>query len=154
MNFSINNFINTCIKLRFIDSYKHLPHPLDELVKYLLNKDTNIQSIKNTFPSLFQHFNNKVMKLLRKGVYPYDYMNKDLENKLKEKELPNIKYFDSKLNNTECLIDGYNYSREFYHYFDCKDISDYNDLYVKTDVFCFWLMYLLIIEKIQINLLV
>ena len=27
-------------------------------------------------------------------------MNKDLENKLNEKELSNIKYFDSKLNKT------------------------------------------------------
>ena len=90
------------INLRFIDSQKHLPHPLDELVKNILNKDTNIQSITNTFPSLFQHFNDfNAIKLLRKGVYPYDYMNKDLKNKLTEKELPNIKYFDSKLNKTE-----------------------------------------------------
>ena len=67
-----NSFNNTCTNLRFFDSCKHLPHPLDDLVKNLLNKDTNIQSITNKFPSLFQHFNDKAMKLLRKGVYPYD----------------------------------------------------------------------------------
>ena len=33
------------------------------------------------------------MKLLRKGVYRYDYMNEDWENKLKEKELPILNIF-------------------------------------------------------------
>ena len=100
MTFSSNSFNNMYINLRLFDWYNHLPHPLDELAKNLLNKDTNIRSITSTFPSLFQYFNDKAMKLLRKGVYPYDYMNIDLEKKLKEKGLPNIKYFDSKLNKT------------------------------------------------------
>ena len=37
---SINNFGNTIINLRFIDSYKHLTSPLDAIIKGLLNKDT------------------------------------------------------------------------------------------------------------------
>ena len=44
------------------------------------------------------------------------------------------KYFDSSLSNTKCPDDDYNYAQEVYKYFDCKEITDYNDLYVKTDV--------------------
>ena len=42
------------------------------------------------------------------------------------------KYFDSSLSNTKCPDDDYNYAQEVYKYFDCKEITDYNDLYVKT----------------------
>ena len=85
--FSINNFNNTIITLRFIDSYRHLSSSLDVLVKSVLNKETDINLIKNKFLSLFQYFDDKALKLLRKGVYPYDYMDVNWKNKLKEKEL-------------------------------------------------------------------
>ena len=53
---SINNVNNTNITLRFIDSYKHLTYPLDGLVKSLLNKGADVNSIKNKisiFVSIF-----------------------------------------------------------------------------------------------------
>ena len=75
------------------------------------------------------------MKLLRKGVYPYDYMDEDWENKLKEKELLDIKYFCSSLNNTKCSVDDCNYAKELHKYFSCEDICNYNDFYVQTHVF-------------------
>ena len=84
--FSINNFNNTIITLRFIDSYRHLSSSLDVLVKSVLSKETDINLIKNKFLSLFQYFDDKALKLLRKGVYPYDYMDVNWKNKLKEKE--------------------------------------------------------------------
>ena len=58
-------------------------------------------------------------------------MDEDLENKLKEKELPNIKYFHSSLNNTKYSVDDYNYAKVLYKYFNCEDICNYNDLYAK-----------------------
>ena len=114
LTFSISNFDDTIINLRFVDSYKHLPSPLDGIIKSLLNKDTNINSIKNKFPSLFQYFGDKALKLLGKGVYPYDYMDQYWENKLKEKnyQILNIEYFHSSLSNTKCSIDDYNYAKE------------------------------------------
>ena len=54
--------------------------------------------------------------------------------KMKEKEWPDIKYFHSSLTNTKCSIDDYSYANKIYNYFNCKNIKDYNDLYVKTDV--------------------
>ena len=94
----------------------------------------DINSLNRKFPLLFQYFGDKALKLLRKGVYPYDYMDEDWKNKLKEKELPDIIYFHSSLRNTKCSIDDYNYAKEIYNYFDCKNTKDCNDLYVKTDV--------------------
>ena len=76
-----------------------------------------------------------MIKLLRKGSYPYDSMDEDWENKLKEKELPDIKYFHSSLKNTKCSVDDYNFAKEIHKYFSCKDIYNCNDLYVDTDVF-------------------
>ena len=131
----ITNFNNTGINLRFIDSYKHLASSLDGLVNTLLNKDTNIQSSKTKSSSFFQYFKDNAIKLLKKGVYPYDSMDEDWENKLKEKELLDIKYFHSSLNNTKCLVDDYNYAKEIYKYFSCEDICNYHNLYLKTDVF-------------------
>ena len=63
------------------------------LVKSFLNKDKDIDLIKNKFPSLFQYFGEKALKLLRKGVYPYDYLDEDWEN------------FHSILTNTKYSID-------------------------------------------------
>ena len=135
--FPINNFDNTIITLRILDSYKHLSSSLDVTVKSLLNKDTGINSVKSKFPSLFQYFDYyhyNTLKLLRKRVYPYDNMNENWENKLEEKELPDIKYFNSSLSNTKCCIDDYSYEKEIYNYFKCKNIKDYDDFHVKTDI--------------------
>ena len=61
-------------------------------------------------------------------------MDEDWEIKLKEKQLPDIKYFDSSLNNTKYSNDDYEYAKEIFKHFDRKEITDYNDLYVQTDV--------------------
>ena len=120
LTFSICNFDKTIINLRFIDSCKHLSRPLHGIIKSLLNKATNINSIKNKFPSLFLYFDYKAIKLLRKAVYPYDYMNEQWEKKLEEKELPDIEYFHGSLSNTKCSIEDHNYAKEIYTLFDCK----------------------------------
>ena len=61
-------------------------------------------------------------------------MDKDWENKLKEKELPNIEYFHSSFSNKKCSIDDYNYAKEIYKLLGCKKIKDYNNLNVKANV--------------------
>ena len=109
-NFLINNFDNAIITLRLIDSNKHLSSTLNVIVKSLLNKDTDITSTKNKYPFLFQYFDDKALKLLRTGEYPYDYVDENLKNKLKGKELPDIKYFHSSLANTKCSSGNYSYA--------------------------------------------
>ena len=58
---------------------------------------------------MHQFFDNDILKLLRKGVFPYEYMDGEQENKLKEKELPNIEYFHSTLSNEKCKQKDYDY---------------------------------------------
>ena len=65
---SITNFNNTSISLRFVDSYKHLTSSLDGLVNSLLNKNENIQSIKEKFWSLFQHRKDNAKKIKKRRI--------------------------------------------------------------------------------------
>jgi hypothetical protein len=74
-------------KLRFIDSFQFLPVSLESLVD---NQD-GLQA----FPSLLSKCNSKeeAELLLRKGVYPYDYM--DSFDKFDESSLPSNEEFYS-----------------------------------------------------------
>ena len=70
--------------------------------------------------------------LLRKGVYPYDYM--DNIDRLNEAQLPTRESFFSKLANKECSVQDYNFATTAWTKFGCKKMQDYHDLYLKTDV--------------------
>ena len=62
----------------------------------------------NKFTSIYQLCNkdlNKFALLLRKGVYPYEYM--DSWKRFKEKSLPDKESFYSELNNEHITDDGY-----------------------------------------------
>ena len=83
---------------------------------------------------MFQYFDDNAQKLLRKGVFPYDYMDENWKNKLKEKELPDITYFHSSLSNIKCSNEDYSYAKETYKHFKYRNAKDYNDVYVQTDV--------------------
>ena len=74
--FTINRFNNTNIRVKFIDSIKHLPSPLEKLVKYLSNhskpteiSQETINTLKQKFSFLRQAYSNEFLKLLRKGVF-------------------------------------------------------------------------------------
>ena len=138
---TINNFGGKNIRLKFVDSFRHLPFPLDRLVNYLSanysHKDTSEETsnkLKQNFLSMYRYFGDGFLKLLRKGVFPYEYMNYKWEKKLKKKKLPDIKYFYSSLSNTKCLTDDYEYTQYIFDYFDFKKFKEYSDLYVMTNV--------------------
>ena len=60
-------------------------------------------------------------------------MDEDWKNKFKTK-LPDLKYFKSSQSNTKYSKDGCDYALETYDYFECKQVTGYDDLYVNTDV--------------------
>ena len=70
--------------------------------------------------------------LKKKGVYPYSYM--DSFNRFDESELPPIKKFRNELNNTEISDSEYQHAREVWDAFKIKNLGEYHDLYLKTDV--------------------
>ena len=113
----VKNFIkyscNECNKI----SYK----PINNLI----NKCSNIYSICNGDL-------NKFLSLLRKGVYPYEYINS--WNKFNETNNPPFQKYYSKLNMSNINKEDYIHSQKIWNIFDIKNIGEYHDLYVKTDV--------------------
>ena len=74
----------------------------------------------------------KLDLLLRKGVYPYDYMN-SLE-KLSEMSLPQKNEFDNKLYDSNISDEDYQHAQKVWETFEMKTMREYHDLYMKSDV--------------------
>ena len=113
--------------LQFIDSFQFMSSSLDRLVSNL-PKDKFIYSdleFKNLEP-----FQLELLK--KKGVYPYSYM--DSFSKFEETELPNKKEFFNDLNNTAISDSEYQHARKVWDSFKIKNLGEYHDLYLKTDV--------------------
>ena len=70
--------------------------------------------------------------LIRKGVYPNEYM--DSWDKFEEKRLPSIDEFYSKLNISGISEKDYQHACKVWNEFGLKNIGDYHDLYLETDV--------------------
>lgn len=70
--------------------------------------------------------------LLRKGVYPYDYMGS--AERLQEKALPPRKAFTSLLRQDECSTEDYEHAQLVWKTFKCERFIDYHNLYLKCDV--------------------
>ena len=70
--------------------------------------------------------------LTDKGIYPYDYMN-DF-NKFNETELPSKKEFYSQLVEEDITDEDYERATHIWKHFNIKNLGEYHDLYLKTDV--------------------
>jgi len=68
----------------------------------------------------------------KKGVHRYDYM--DSFGRFNETELPARKDFYSILNDTNICEEEYNHAKEVWDAFKIKNLGEYHDLYLKTDV--------------------
>ena len=76
--------------------------------------------------------NTKFKLVIRKGVYPYDYMNSF--DKFDEQSLPPIDAFYSKLTNEGIEENEYKHAQNVWQQFNIKNMGEYNDLYLLTDV--------------------
>ena len=118
MAFTLNNNI-VCI-----DSMLFMNSSLDKLVKHLGDKD---------FKYLSEEFSGEKLKLVKeKGIYLYEYMNSF--KKFKENKLPDIDKFFSSLK--DCGISDQEYQRanDVWKIFRVKNLGEYHDLFLKTDV--------------------
>jgi hypothetical protein len=85
------------------------------------------------FPTLQKHTEaDKLPLLLRKGAYPYDYM--DSYEKFDEETLPRQECFYSVLNDENISAADYDHATRVFEAFSCKSMGDYQDLYLKSDV--------------------
>ena len=70
--------------------------------------------------------------LTDKGVYPYDYMNSF--DKFDDEQLPSKDDFYSQLSEEGISVNDYERAKIIWKHFGIKNMGEYHDLYLKTDV--------------------
>ena len=101
--------------------------------KQKYKKDFNKKLIKK-FANTYDFCNKNLSKfilLLRKGVYPYEYM--DNWGRSDETSLPNKKSFYSNLNMENIDDIDYRHGNNVFKRFKLKYLGEYHDLYVQSD---------------------
>ena len=93
------------------------------------NKDL-IKKLKNT-SSFCNNDINKFVSLLRKGVYPYEYI--DNWERFSEISLPIKEGFYSNLNMEDINDIDYRHVNNVFKRFELKNLGQYHDLYVQSD---------------------
>jgi len=109
--------------LRYIDSVNFMQSSLDKLVKG-----------SKEFPIMQKIAleEKKRQLLLKKGIYPYEYM--DSFERFGEAQLPEKEKFYSSLSGKGITDEEYAHAQEVWASFGCQSMGDYHDLYVATDV--------------------
>ena len=107
---------------QFIDKVSEINNKIsqDELIEKFLN--------------IYQLCNkdlNKFELLLRKGVYPYEYM--DSLKRFKEESLPDKEFFYSELNKEDIADECYGHAQKVWDALNIKNLGEYYDLYVQSD---------------------
>ena len=113
------------IEVRFIDSFKFMSPSLDSLTKNLVSGGKTLFG--------FEDYSNLQYDLLtRKGVHPYKYINS--WDRFEETQLPLINVFYSNLNMSLISEDNYQRAQKVWEEFGIRNLGDYHDLYLRTDV--------------------
>ena len=92
------------------------------------------KSLIKRFASTYSFCNNDLNKfilLLRKGVYPYEYM--DNWKRFNETSLPSKESFYSNLNMENIGDIDYRHGNNVSNKFKLKNLGEYHDLYVQSD---------------------
>lgn len=119
---SFSKRINEKIKIRFVDTFRFMNTSLDELVK-------NLPKLQETS----KFYTSEALNLMkRKGVFPYEYVSS--WEKLEETHLPPKKAFFSKLSGCDIEDEDYQHAQSIWNYFNFKNLGEYSDHYLKTDV--------------------
>ena len=112
------------IELRFIDSFKFMSSSLDSLVNNSARGDHEFWG--------FEEYSDKQCELLiRKGIYPYEYMSS--WDKFNETSLPSKGHFYSNLYMSGVGDKEYEHARNVWREFKIRNMGEYHDLYLKTD---------------------
>ena len=127
------------------DSFSFITASLEKLVSMTKydNTDENERSkwvLRDNWQSNFRYSSkNDIIKtekcldlLTEKGVYPYDYMN--AFDKFNDEQLPSKEQFYSRLTEEGITNDDYTKAKQIWKHFDIKNMGEYHDLYLKTDV--------------------
>ena len=95
-----------------------------------------IQPLIDRFPNTYRLSNNKNEKFvlfLRKGVYPYEYI--DDWKKFSETELPSKEKCYSDLNMKSISDKDYEHGINVWNIFNIRNLGEYHNLYLQSDTF-------------------
>ena len=122
-------------QLKFIDSLNFLNASLGGLVENITKSDVKGLQPIDMFPHLQKNIKpteEQAELLIRKGVYPYSYMTSF--KKFEEEQLPEKKWFYNDLNESHISDDDYTHAQNVWEKLNIKNMGEYHDLYLKTDV--------------------
>ena len=94
----------------------------------------SIYRLIKKFPRMYQFCNgdlDKLVLLLRKGVYPYEYV--DSWERFGETSLPDKKYFYSELILEDITYKNYAHAQNVWEIFEMNSLGEYHDLYGQRD---------------------
>ena len=94
-----------------------------------------VNGLIKKFPSTYEFCNedlNKFILLLRKGVYPYEYMGSWII--FNETLSPDKKAFNSELNLEDITDKDYAHAQKVFKELKRKNLGNYHDLYVQSDI--------------------
>ena len=151
----VNNLAEGMHKIKCKDCYcfPEYESVQDNLIKYrclsfnACYSNQLDEELRNKFKNICKLSNNDINKftlLLRKGIYPYKYMN-DWE-KFNELTLLETEEFFSNLNMEEIRDADYTHVKRVCKDFEVKNLDEYQDLCFKGDAL-FWLMCFRLLEK-------
>ena len=109
-----------------------LPQSVDKVSE--IDRKISYVALIERFPNTYQLCNkglNKFALLIRKGVYPYEYM--DSWKRFKEESLPDKESFYSELNKEDITYEEYEHAQKVWDTFSIKNLGEYHDLYVQSD---------------------
>ena len=124
-------------KLEFKDSFSFLSSSLDKLVKLTKYEDNKLrnnwqENFKYSFKGKYIKDEKNLFLLTEKGVHPYGYCN-DFK-KINDTELPDKKHFYSRLSEEDISDADYKRANLIWKHFNIKNLGEYHDLYLETDV--------------------
>ena len=95
----------------------------------------SVDGLIENFPRIYQFCNgdlNEFVLSLRKGIYPYEYM--DSRERFDETLLPDKKAFYSQLDLEDISDKDYEHAKKVWEVFEIKNLGAYHDLYVQNDI--------------------
>ena len=98
-------------------------------MKKKINKEL-LEKFANTYQFCDNDLNKFIM-LLRKGVYPYEYI--DGWDKFNEKIIPSKESFYSNLTLENISESDYAHANNVFKKFNINHLGEYHDLYVRSD---------------------
>ena len=145
MQDSLSNLISRLSRInnnKFIDNIRSMTKSLVQSIyscRFMQDELTNIVNNKTLYDTLIKTFSNtyqldlnKFELLLRKGVYPYEYM--DSWKRFKEESLPDKEYFYSELNKEHITDKDYAHAEKVWNTLNIQNLGEYHDLHVQSDI--------------------